>query len=756
MYAGLLNAISQNDLIPNGFCIRWSQGLMIAYLVSDSIIFLSCLSIPIALVYFAQKRTDLNWGSLLWLFSALILACGTTYLLSMVTLWQPVYWLDASVKAVTAVVAAVTACYLWRRIPDLLAIPDRQQLLELNRQLSAEVERRNRSEQELQKKHLQLVESERNLRAMYDNLPFLAWMKDHEGRYISANRLWLQNANIPSIAGLAGKTDFDIWPEELARHYRNVDQVVMRTRSQVSLIEKSLDGGIEHSVETLKSPVIDEQGEVHGTIGLARDITEKLIQEQHLQKLSERLQLATKAANMGVCEWDLKTDLIHWDDRMYEIFGLPSGSAITYEIWRELIVPEDLPYAEAKLCGSLRDSMESNFDFRILRKSDGSLRFIRAAATAGYDTDGGLSKLVGVNFDVTELKLTEIALKNSEANLARAQAQAHIGSWVIDMAEQTLNWSDETYRIFGIQIDAPVSYEAFISIVHPDDRESVEQAWKAALRGEDYDIQHRIVVDGKVKWIRELAELEFAADGRMVRCIGTCHDITKIKEAEIDLELSHAQISGLVTRIKRAQEEERKRISREVHDELGQMLTALRMDISLIRINFTGANQQLAEHLQKTMELMDKTIKVTRDVATSLRPAVIDMGIIPALEWLAENFQDQSGISCKLSIDEQILSFDEERSIEIYRIVQESLTNVSRHANATKVRISLLREGDLCSLEILDNGHGFDLNVPRKQRSFGLIGIKERVKMLSGQVTISSMPGQGTCIRVLFPFHENT
>ncbi len=594
-------------------------------------------------------------------------------------------------------------------------------------------------------------ESEASLQAMYDSLPFLAWMKDKDGKYIHANKHWLQAVNIDNLQDLADVTDFDIWPEDLAKHYLAVDREVMSTRQQVSLTERAFDAGRETWTETIKAPIIDNKDSVLGTIGLARDITASRGAEEQLRNYSERLRLATKAAAIGICEWNLSLAVADWDERMYQIFGIPPGTPIDYQTWADLVLAEDLPHAEAKLRNLIRDQQEEHWEFRIRRKSDGALRFIQASAIIAGNPKSDAQKIVGVNIDVTNFKLIENALRESEAHLANAQAQAHLGSWSLDIGENSLKWSDENYRIFDTPLGTPITYEDFLACVHPDDRVFVQKTWQAAMQGEPYDIQHRILTNGKVKWLRRRAEPEFAGDGSLVRYIGTSQDITELKEIEKNLESSRLQLRQLAARREKAREEERKRMAREVHDELGQMLTALRMEISLLRIKFAINNQGLSDQIRNIMELLDQTIQVTRDVATSLRPSAIEMGVVPALEWLARKFSEQSGIQCDLSYSEDDFNMDEECAIVIFRIAQESLTNVLRHAAASKVSVSVnLDSGHYC-LEIYDNGRGFDANAPNKTKSFGLIGIRERSLMLGGETNISSVPGQGTSIQVRIP-----
>lgn len=596
-----------------------------------------------------------------------------------------------------------------------------------------------------------LQETLARLKALYDNLPFLAWMKDTEGQYLLANKHFLQAAKITDQTNLNSLTDFDIWPKELAEHYQSIDNRVIDTRQQLTLTEKALKDGVEVWTETIKAPIFDDNDQVLGTIGISKDISERCQTEAQLHNYSERLRLACKAAAIGICEWNLDTGLANWDDRNYEIFGIPKQTPIDYQTWAKLVFREDIPKTVTKLRQLMGEAHEIHWEFRIHRQNDDALRYIQAAAIAGYNDNGELDKIVGINIDITPFKQIEIALREKKAHLAQAQTQALLGSWSIDIVNNILEWSDECYRIFEIPIDTPLAYEDFLALVHPEDQVGVDKAWQAAKQGKQYDIQHRIIVNGKIKWLRECAELEFSDDGQLLHGLGTVQDITELKETEQSLESSRLQIRQLAASCERAKEDERKRIALEVHDELGQMLSALRMQISLLRIKFADNNKQLREQIHSIMELLDKTIQVTRDVATALRPPVLEMGILSALEWLVSDFSKQSGIGCQLHLPETPVNLNEDSSIVVFRITQESLTNVLRHSAASRVIISIEVNPDYYVLKIHDNGKGFDPNAPIKTKSFGLIGIQERALMLGGDATIDSAPNNGTLIQVRIP-----
>lgn len=211
-----------------------------------------------------------------------------------------------------------------------------------------------------------------------------------------------------------------------------------------------------------------------------------------------------------------------------------------------------------------------------------------------------------------------------------------------------------------------------------------------------------------------------------------------------------AQLRELGAHRESVREDERKRIARELHDELGQSLTALRMAAALLRVRFGTQLPELNAHVHGMTELVDRTIGAVRNVATSLRPAVLDMGIGSALEWLAEEFRKHGTADCRLTLDMQGGELSEQQAVTVFRIVQESLTNVARHAAATGVTIVLRCRDPVCALEVSDNGRGFDSTAARPH-SFGLLGIRERVLTLGGQLRVDSTLGGGTRLAVTIP-----
>ncbi|MEH2921555.1 PAS domain S-box protein [Samsonia erythrinae] len=243
---------------------------------------------------------------------------------------------------------------------------------------------------------------------------------------------------------------------------------------------------------------------------------------------------------------------------------------------------------------------------------------------------------------------------------------------------------------------------------------------------------------------------EFNQHGELVSILTVGRDITAIRYAEKKLADSHMKLRLLARQREISREEERKHIAQEIHDELGQHLTTIRMSLSLMRMCFAKDNPDMQAQLQKLMQLADQTIQVVRNVSTRLRPNVLNMGLTPALEWLSDEFNRYYSATCLLRTLGEPLVLNDESTTAAFRVAQESLTNVARYAAATQVFITLDNQQDHVVLCIKDNGKGFDAQAKNKN-AFGLMSMKERGRMLGGEVVIESTPGEGTLVQLTFP-----
>jgi len=199
-------------------------------------------------------------------------------------------------------------------------------------------------------------------------------------------------------------------------------------------------------------------------------------------------------------------------------------------------------------------------------------------------------------------------------------------------------------------------------------------------------------------------------------------------------------------------EEERTRMAREVHDELGQALTGLKMDLAWLQKHTGPKQKDLLQKFGDMSDLLDETIRGVRRIATELRPGMLDdLGLVPAMEWQLQEFQKRSGIRCKFTSSLEKVELDAETTTVLFRILQETLTNVARHAAATRVEVSLDEDQGYVRLRVQDNGRGITESEKDGFKSFGLLGMRERVKLRSGDFHIQGAPGKGTLVVIRLP-----
>jgi PAS domain S-box-containing protein len=231
-------------------------------------------------------------------------------------------------------------------------------------------------------------------------------------------------------------------------------------------------------------------------------------------------------------------------------------------------------------------------------------------------------------------------------------------------------------------------------------------------------------------------------------------DVTARVRAEEDLRSSREEIKELALAANHVREQEKSRIARELHDELGQALTALKIDVVWMKQNLSAPTSELAGKLTEMQLLVDGTVAATRRIAADLRPLVLDdLGLGAAAEWLVQSFTARTGCACELAVPGDF-ELREPYATTVFRVLQESLTNIARHASATRVEVTLGRDGDDVSLDVRDNGRGFVAGGPRKAGSFGLLGVRERAALLGGQVKIESTPGKGTHVELHLKVNE--
>lgn len=303
-----------NDFMPHGYCISWDVPLLTLHVISDIFIALAYFSIPIGIIYFVTRKDDVTFKPVYYLFAAFIMACGITHVMGIVTLWLPLYYLAGVLKLVTAVVSVATAIYLIPKLSDMVALPDLNQLISLNKQLRQENQSRQKAESELEDSKARLAETNKMLSAVLDAIPVRVFWKNTQLKYEGANRLFLEDAGFTDIKEITGKTDMEMpWAGGFADKFREDDRAVLESGLPLLQIEEQLidHNGKELWASTNKAPLLNDNDEIIGVLGTFEDITQAKADEQELIVAKEQAEQANiaKSEFLANMSHELRTPL---------------------------------------------------------------------------------------------------------------------------------------------------------------------------------------------------------------------------------------------------------------------------------------------------------------------------------------------------------------------------------------------------------------------------------------------------------------
>lgn len=359
--------------------------------------------------------------------------------------------------------------------------------------------------------------------------------------------------------------------------------------------------------------------------------------------------------------------------------------------------------------------------------------------------------------DVTDRRRAVAALQESEARLQGIAANV---PGLVFRLERAQSGGEPEFAYISEGSETLVGYApaalrhpsmGLRNLVHPDDRIGYHLVQDRSLGSDsDWAWQGRILTrEGEERWAEIKAIARRLDDDRMV-WDGIVWDITASKRIELQLASSREQLRELSAHLESVREEEKARIAREVHDELGQMLTVLKLETSMCELAYADLDPGLRDRLNSMKRLISQLFQLVRDVATALRPPILDAGIASAIEWQARRFEARTQIPCLVEVPDNLPALSDAKAIGLFRILQEALTNVMRHAQAHTVELSLTLENGVLCMTVADDGRGF---VPEQGRatSFGVVGMRERVLMLGGTLQLDSESGEGTTLRAYIP-----
>lgn len=378
-------------------------------------------------------------------------------------------------------------------------------------------------------------------------------------------------------------------------------------------------------------------------------------------------------------------------------------------------------------------------------------RWIEGRSMPVREPDGGVV-WHGYLHDVTERKEQErrIAELNAFLRLLADAVPALISYVDADLRYRMVNRAYE--RWFGHPAEEIVGRSAR-EVLGDAAWEKVSPYMRRALAGESVEYEAELPYkDGGTRWVHASYLPDINAQSNVRGIVVMVVDLTEHRQIEDELRRSRKQFADLMARQDGIRDAERRHVAREVHDELGQLLTGMRMTLSALRLRGEPKKADVIHTAEQLDKMLDQTTDVVRRISVSLRSTVLEHGILPALEGLATDFRNMTGIACRLTVCGETRPIDESRAAAVFRIVQESLTNIARHAQAKSVSIHLSCDAAHLRLTVQDDGRGFDPEAARQAGSgLGLFGMHERAAIAGGKLRIISLPGKGTRLEVDLP-----
>ena len=596
---------------------------------------------------------------------------------------------------------------------------------------------------------------EERLRLIIDTIPTIVWRKLPDGSADFLNRNFQEYTGLSLEHGLGWGWMNAFHPDDRLKEEWRAALAAGEPFEKEARLRRA-DG--QYRWFLIRAvPLRDRQRNVVRWYGTSTDI-------EDLKRAEDRVRLIINT--MPMMAWTLRPDGVvdFVNQRSLDYAGLSLAEQI--ENPTRTIHPEDLPRVMKKWLADMAAGESSEDEMR-MRRADGQYRWFLVRTAPLRDEQGNLVKWYGVCIDIEDRKRAEEALRSTESEqrhiaaqlerergrLVEAQEVAKMGSWEAELPSLNVIWSEQTHRIFETDPSRfrPTRAE-FREFIHPEERAKVDAALVASLgKRSPSTVEYRIVMpDGRVKVLEERWQAFHDEEGKPIRVAGTCRDVTEAVRAEEELR----RLSGQLLRL---QDEERRRIARDLHDSTGQDLVALATTLSQLHALIPSSSRKSRNLASQCQALADQCIRDVRTLSYLLHPPMLDeAGLEDAIRHYAGGFTDRTGIEVELEISPRLGRMKPHVELALFRVVQESLTNIQRHSGSPQAKIRIECDPGKITLEISDKGNGIS-GSPRRRNgkmSFGLgVGIpsmQERVTLIGGQLDIESS-SSGTTVRVTIP-----
>ncbi len=592
-------------------------------------------------------------------------------------------------------------------------------------------------------------------RRMVDMVPDAIWIAQNRTiAFINPAGLRLLGAAMADQ--VIGKSPLDFIHPDYHALARDRMRIALQTNEVQPLIDHRivrLNGEIRDVEVAVASFLDDRESSI---LMVLRDITERKAIEARLLDALTLSKVATEAAHMGTWRFDPTTGRLDCSDEFLALVRIDRAQ------WRglgedlePLVHPDDRERRRKVRADAIQTNSFMDLQFRT-RAPDGQVRWMHSRGEVVRPTDGSSPYFSGITMDVTARK------RDEEFNNERDARYRHL----VEHASDIIYESDPSghFRFFNTRAafeilkysEDELTGQHYLDLVRPDWRERVDRFYRHQFHQRiprTYFEFPVLAKDGEEVWFGQYVQ-QIVENGRIVGHQAVCRDISALKSRETELERSQTKLRDLTAHLEHVREEERKRIAREIHDELGGLLTAIQANVSVVIDRSERSGKAADRELVQASELASTASDKARRVIADLRPSVLDqLGLWTALEWYLGEISQSAGLEYQCAIDPDVaeLEIDTERSTALFRIVQEALTNVVRHAQAKHVTLRVTREAHSLRVELADDGKGIAPEALMKTESWGIVGMRERVGYFGGELKITGAPERGTQIILNMP-----
>ncbi|MFO7526989.1 MAG: PAS domain S-box protein [Ignavibacteriaceae bacterium] len=610
-----------------------------------------------------------------------------------------------------------------------------------------------------------LEESEKNYKVLFISNPNPMWVYDVETlNFLDVNEAAINNYGYTKEEFLS-MTIKDIRPQEdIPDLLANIKTATYGLEHSSGWRHLKKDGSLIY-VE-IRSNSITYQNRKAKLVS-ALDITRRKKAEDELQANTEKMKAFFESDLIGILFGDIYGAVLEANDEFLRIIGYSREDLKNGLIRWDKITPKEFYEIDTNRISEAREKgVCTPYEKKYIRK-DGSLIWV----LVGYILIGPRREnSVAYILDLTKLKEAErkqselSAQKDELLKILQLQIERMpVGYILTDENFRIKFWNPAAEKIFGYPKDEIINKDPYGMILDEASRKDIDEKRKKWINGKSIvqNINDNITKDGRkiiCEWINTPM---FDEKGNFKHLLSMVQDITLRIKSEEEIRRQREELRALASHLQSIREKERIAISRELHDELGQILTSVKMNMILMSRELAGNLKQsdvayFETEMAAMSQLLDKSVKSVRKIITYLRPEVLEnLNLIEAIDWQVTEFNKLAGINCKLECNCPDLKLNDDFTTSAFRIVQEALTNVRRHSGADSVTVSILLENDILVLNIKDNGKGIkDLNKIRTE-SFGLLGIRERAILLGGNMELNSQLGKGTELIVTIPFIES-